>query len=221
MVTQKQHSKRKWQNCRSTVITDDEADNASVNTKDPDSDPTAINAGIRSLLGLFQRVTYLGITATPFANIFIDPTIDEDLFPADFIYTLKPPTDYIGAERIFGENSDSEHMLEEIDTVEKEAYIPTKHKKDLIVDDLPSDMYKAAYYFLLVNAIRDYRGDLGTHRTMMVHVSLFTDVQGQIKDIYGLSTYNLRCVTTRNYRLKKQKKYTIFTCFTKCGMSSV
>ena len=187
------------------LLIDDEADNASVNTKDPDSDPTAINAGIRSLLGLFQRVTYLGITATPFANIFIDPTIDEDLFPADFIYTLKPPTDYIGAERIFGENSDSEHMLEEIDMIEKEAYIPTKHKKDLIVDDLPSDMYKAAYYFLLVNAIRDYRGDNGTHRTMMVHVSLYTDVQGQIKDIYNEWLGNVQSALRNYSKLSAEK----------------
>ena len=110
------------------LLIDDEADNASVNTKDADSDPTAINAAIRKLLGLFQRVTYLGITATPFANIFIDPTIDEDLFPADFIYTLKPPTNYIGAERIFGEDSDSDHMLVQIDVDEKENYIPAKHK---------------------------------------------------------------------------------------------
>ena len=167
------------------LLIDDEADNASVNTKDADSDPTAINASIRTLLGMFQRVTYLGITATPFANIFIDPTIDEDLFPADFIYTLKPPTNYIGAERIFGENSDSSFMLEEIDQDAKEVYIPAKHKKDLIVDDLPADMYEAAYYFLLVNAIRDYREDRGTHRTMMVHVSHYTDVQGQIAEIYN------------------------------------
>ena len=180
------------------LLIDDEADNASVNTQDPDSDPTTINKGIRSLLGLFERVTYLGITATPFANIFIDPTIDEDLFPADFIYTLKPPTNYIGAERIFGESSDSEHMLVEIDTGEKDVYIPTRHKKDLIVEDLPSDMYKAAYYFLLVNAIRDLRGDSGTHRTMMVHVSLYTNVQEQIKEIYNEWLVNVQSAL-RNY----------------------
>lgn len=45
----------------------------SVNTKDPDSSPAAINDCVRRLLGKFSKATYLGITATPFANIFIDP----------------------------------------------------------------------------------------------------------------------------------------------------
>lgn len=55
------------------MLIDDEADNASVNTKDEDSQPAAINDCIRRLLNLFSKTTYLGITATPFANIFIDP----------------------------------------------------------------------------------------------------------------------------------------------------
>lgn len=54
------------------LLIDDEADNASVNTKDMDS-PTAINAAIRKLLKLFVKANYVGFTATPYANIFIDP----------------------------------------------------------------------------------------------------------------------------------------------------
>ena len=145
------------------MLIDDEADNASVNTKDEDSQPAAINDCIRRLLNLFSKTTYLGITATPFANIFIDPEKDDDLFPADFIYALSAPTNYIGADRIFGENSDSDHMLQEIDIEELEACFPPKHKKDFVVEDLPEDLYEATYYFLLLNAIRDYRGDLTEH----------------------------------------------------------
>lgn len=140
----------------------------SFNTKDEDSQPAAINDCIRRLLNLFSKTTYLGITATPFANIFIDPEKDDDLFPADFIYALSAPTNYIGADRIFGENSDSDHMLQEIDIEELEACFPPKHKKDFVVEDLPEDLYEAAYYFLLLNAIRDYRGDLTEHRSMVL-----------------------------------------------------
>ena len=91
------------------LLIDDEADNASVNTKSEDESPAAINACIRMLLNGFYQASYLGITATPFANIFINPeTEDEmrgdDLFPRDFIYSLSPPTNYIGADRVFGEN---------------------------------------------------------------------------------------------------------------------
>ena len=85
------------------LLIDDEADNASVNTKSEDDSPAAINACIRQLLHEFNQASYLGITATPFANIFINPEtedemIGDDLFPRDFIYSLAPPTNYIGAD---------------------------------------------------------------------------------------------------------------------------
>lgn len=165
------------------LLIDDEADNASVNTKDPDTLPTAINDCIRRLLLLFSRTTYLGVTATPFANIFIDPGNDEDLFPADFIYALSPPTDYIGADRIFGDDGDLSDMIRPIDIFDLQRYFPDGHKKELVVSGLPDDLYEAANYFLLVNAIRDFRGDTTEHRSMMVHISLFTAVQNQIADI--------------------------------------
>ena len=87
------------------LLIDDEADNASVNTKSEDDSPAAINACIRQLLHEFNQASYLGITATPFANIFINPEtedemIGDDLFPRDFIYSLAPPTNYIGADKI-------------------------------------------------------------------------------------------------------------------------
>lgn len=151
------------------LLIDDEADNASVNTKDPDSSPAAINDCIRRLLLLFSKTTYLGITATPFANIFIDPENNEDLFPADFIYALSAPTDYIGADRIFGDDGDHYGMLEPIDIFDLESCFPAKHKKDFVVSSLPDDLYEAANYFLLANAIRDYRGDNTEHRSIQKH----------------------------------------------------
>lgn len=167
-------------------LIDDEADNASINTKDPDSSPAAINDCIRRLLMLFSKTTYLGITATPFANIFIDPDNYDDLFPSDFIYALSPPTDYIGADRIFGDDGDHYSMLETIDPYDLESCFPAKHKKEYVVTYLPDDLYEAAYYFLLVNAIRDYRGDTTAHRSMMVHISLFTLVQTQIAEMLAV-----------------------------------
>lgn len=168
------------------MLIDDEADNASVNTKNPDSQPAAINDCIRRLLSLFSKATYLGITATPFANIFIDPEADDDLFPADFIYALSAPTNYIGAERIFGDDADYANMLIPVNVKNLDEIFPPKHKKDLVVRSLPDDMLEAAGYFLLVNAIRDLRGDITEHRSMMVHVSRFTKVQNQIAELYNV-----------------------------------
>lgn len=187
------------------LLIDDEADNASVNTKDSDSQPAAINDCIRRLLLLFSKTTYLGITATPFANIFIDPGNDDDLFPADFIYALSPPTNYIGAERIFGDDGDYSNMLVPIDIYGLEDCFPPKHKKDFVVADLPEDLYEAAYYFLLVNAVRDIRGDVAEHRSMMVHISLYTLVQNQIADIMRVWLDQVKS-DLRNYaQLPKEK----------------
>ena len=79
------------------LVIDDEADSASVNTRPANEDPTAINRRIRSLLRLFTHSSYVGFTATPFANVFIDPDTDpemleSDLFPRDFIYSLEAPS---------------------------------------------------------------------------------------------------------------------------------
>ena len=73
------------------LLIDDEADNASVNTRKDETDPTRTNKIIRQICTLFQNSTYVGFTATPFANVFIDPdSIDSmknaDLFPQHFIY---------------------------------------------------------------------------------------------------------------------------------------
>ncbi|WP_240328705.1 hypothetical protein [Helicobacter suis] len=53
----------------------------------------------------FKKYSYVGYTATPFANIFINYELKKDnlpdLFPQDFIYALDVPTNYFGAQKIF------------------------------------------------------------------------------------------------------------------------
>ncbi|EKN4736850.1 hypothetical protein FG473_000379 [Yersinia enterocolitica] len=179
---------------KSLLLIDDEADNASVNTNDPEKDPTAINKAIRSLLKLFRQASYLGITATPYANIFINPeSVDEmtgdDLFPRDFIYTLSPPTNYIGAEAIFGGDEQLpakyKDALKSIYAKEMDAFFPFNHKKEHAVTELPPSMIEAMAYFLLATGIRDIRGDSNSHHSMMIHTSRFTHVQDQIRDLAG------------------------------------
>jgi len=99
------------------LVIDDEADHASVDTReqifdengnpDPDHDPTAINSCVRQLLRAFEKSAYVGYTATPFANIFIHErgaTAEEgeDLFPRSFIINLSAPSNYVGPARVFG-----------------------------------------------------------------------------------------------------------------------
>ena len=134
------------------LLIDDEADNASVNTNSEEKDPTAINKAIRNILTCFRQASYLGITATPFANIFIDPDTDEstrDLFPKDFLTVLPTPELYIGADKIFG-NGDADEWNNDIpptrtggiygdsiipiENEEQQSFYVFKHKKELAND---------------------------------------------------------------------------------------
>jgi len=168
------------------LMIDDEADNASINTNDPGKDPTRVNSGIRELLKLFRRTTYVGFTATPFANIFVNPDSQEqmlgdDLFPRDFIYTLQAPTNYFGTQRIFLEDSGSQLHLRRMEDVE--TVIPARHRSSLQVPGLPASLLEALCVFLVSNAIRDLRSEGPTHRSMLVNVSQFTNVQDQVEEL--------------------------------------
>ncbi len=65
------------------LLIDDEADNASINTAYGKGAISKINSQLRKLLSQFSRASYVGYTATPFANIFIDPDAE------NFTYTYK------------------------------------------------------------------------------------------------------------------------------------
>lgn len=166
------------------LLIDDEADNASVTTK-PGEDPTTINKNIRKILKLFSKASYVGFTATPFANIFIDPDstqemLGDDLFPRDFIYALEAPTNYIGAATIFPKEGKYHFMIQ--DNSDCESYIPIKHKKTCVPGEIPLSLKKAIASFFIANAVRDLRGQKTKHRTMMVNVSVYVDVQKKIAD---------------------------------------
>lgn len=166
------------------LLIDDEADNASVNTKA--EDVTAINKGIRKLLALFNRANYVGFTATPYANVFIDPDSEEemlkhDLFPRDFIYALEAPDNYIGARSIFGEDAPYGYMLESNDDCE--YALPIIHQKEDVLQHIPETLKEALAAFFIANAVRDLRGDTRSHRTMMINISRFIAVQNQITKV--------------------------------------
>ena len=167
------------------LLIDDEADNASINTRQ-DNDPTTINKHIRKLLNLFKEWSYIGVTATPFANIFILPEKTEemendDLFPADYIYALDAPTNYIGSNEIFGDNASFSKSLITID--DAQDFFPYGHKQDICLPCLPDSLYAALRYFLLANVVRDIKGDDTTHRSMLINVSRFVKVQEQISKL--------------------------------------
>ena len=174
-----QMSKGSHQLALPLLLIDDEADNASVNAK-KDEDPATINKLIREILKRFVKSTYVAYTATPFANVFINPDND-DLFPSNFVYSLNTPTNYIGAAGIFSESGSHQYQVQDI--TDADTVFPYKHKKDLTFPSLPRSLCEAVEAFLLSCAIRDLRKEPLRHRSMLVNVTRFTDVQGRLSNL--------------------------------------
>jgi hypothetical protein len=171
------------------LLIDDEADYASLNTNE-ETNPTAINLGIRNILARFSRSSYIGFTATPFANVFIDDENDQDLFPRDFIYSLDSPSNYVGANATFGTSEEAnESKLHILDDAEDE--FPIGHKPTLNVASLPESLRAAIRTFLITNAIRDLRNQ-DKPRSMLVNVSRFKKVQGQVFELVAEELSGLR-----------------------------
>lgn len=186
------------------LLIDDEADNASINTNKDDLDPTQTNAMIRRVLGLFAKSCYVGYTATPFANIFINPDaysddVREELFPRDFIYCLDAPTTYFGAEKVFLNEATSQSIVRPIDDCED--FIPHAHKRDDPVPELPPSLYRALDEFIVARAIRNLRGQAGKHCSMMVNVSRFVPVQKAVRDFLSLREKRIREAVLANYAM--------------------
>ena len=166
------------------LLIDDEADNASINVAYSKNDVSTINDLLRQLLKMFSKSAYVGYTATPFANIFIDPTsegdmVADDLFPRSFIVSLDAPTNYLGARRVFLE--EPEDFLRWIE--DSEDLLPVRHKKNHPIVQLPESLVDAIRAFVLTRAIRITRGDAHKHSSMLVNASRFVAVQNDLRTL--------------------------------------
>ncbi len=192
------------------LLIDDEADNASINTKDGKkkgvnkNDVTAINGCIRELLDAFEKSAYVGYTATPFANIFINPDSEtpkhgEDLFPRSFILNVSPPSNYVSPSRVFGLDGDPDAGIEPKQEIplyrlvdDHEDIFQPGHKKDLAVHELPGTLKKALACFVLVCAARRARNQKEVHNSMLVHVTRYIDVQHQVAQLVQQQVDSIR-----------------------------
>ena len=183
------------------LMIDDEADNASINTKDrpgahdEETNITKINKLIRLVLNRFEQSSYVGYTATPFANIFINPEAERDdegrdLFPRDFIVNVRPSSRYVGPAKVFGYSRDVDagidgvHPLPIVRNVgDHEDSFPLKHKQEHRPDSLPGTLKEAILAFVLSCAARRARGQRKVHNSMLIHVTRFINVQKHVKEL--------------------------------------
>lgn len=170
------------------LVIDDEADEASINVAKTRDERTRVNGSIVDLLKLFKRVAFVGYTATPYANFFIDASAPEDLYPRDFIIPLGSSPEYFGYERIFGrertrydENDrdiDGLDMIRSVTAQEAAAVKPERGQTAPFKLDLrrAPALQEALDWFLLSTAARIARGQGDKHSSMLIHTSQLTAI---------------------------------------------
>jgi hypothetical protein len=169
------------------LIIDDEADQASVdanyirnknklirknkslkiNKALLNNEATRINKLIKGIIDSFKKSAYVGYTATPFANVFIDSDgAYSNLYPHSFIHILPKPDEYFGAHEIFGK----QEFLD--------AYVITdgvEDKKDanelLESKGFPPSLHDSIISFLICMAIRLKRGEENKAMSMLIHIN--------------------------------------------------
>lgn len=182
------------------IVVDDESDWGSPNTRDT-ADPASVNRAIRALLDVSTRSSYLAITATPFANIFIDDqatfefvekqvqgapadngtrTVLKDLFPSDYIRVMAPPDTYLGIGTYFPEGGHSAINTEVDDCL---SIIPIKHKNHHTIPILPESMKTAIIEFFLGTAVRRIRDQKQRAASMLINVSRFKSVERRVSEL--------------------------------------
>ena len=194
------------------LVIDDEADQASINTggnrdlglrdddetEDGDSAPSRTNALIRSILGRAPMAAYVAYTATPFANILVNPSANDrefgiDLFPKDFVIQLPRPAGYTGTEELFGVSAQERDVLRvipesDVRVLKGSPRRRRRSRSEIVVtreiSPLPASLTDALLAFCLVGAIRELRcrqdGRALQAHTMLVHVSMLKDDQARI-----------------------------------------
>ena len=167
------------------MFIDDEADYATPNSKASRDEISKTPEIIRKILNLFERSTYVGYSATPFANIFMDPFVEDrwegdNLFPSDFMVRVPTPENYAGQNFYFeGDHYGKADPVVIID--DNESMLPySGHKKTTPVGDISESLKEAVLAFILSNAIRNDRGDSKKHKTMMVNITHLNALQQQI-----------------------------------------
>ena len=181
------------------LVIDDECDQASVNTKSNSHDMTAINGAIRQLLEVLPAVSYVGYTATPFANVLISPYAKsgeglDDLYPKDFITALPTPAQYFGAKKLFGippmdaeKPTAAEEGLDMIRPVPEEDVSSlqpaTRGEKDDFHPEMCGSLQDALLYFFACCAARRARGHGHEHMTMLVHTSPYIVMHNRVANL--------------------------------------
>ena len=171
------------------IVIDDEADQASINTKrigdkpsEEDIERTAVNQLIVDLVNgknadgsiaqtQFQAMNYVSFTATPYANV-LNEASDASLYPKNFICNLPEPKEYFGPKVIFGSYEESEKYpgLSIIRTIPSNEMAMLRDVHNGTASSVPDEMKKSVAWFLSSAALLRKQG----HKkpiSMLIHTT--------------------------------------------------
>ena len=176
----------------------------SPSTAADETNPSVINRLIRRLLTQMRRVSYVGYTATPFANVLIghedfDREVYEDLYPADFIISLPQPAGYVGPERLFGRSALPGESGEDVHGIDVLRQVPDWEAAALLdsrvsssAGQLPPTLQLALTDFVLALAARDTRTGAQPTASMLIHASSRVAQQDTLVELVRNSLAELR-----------------------------
>jgi hypothetical protein len=164
------------------LIIDDECDQATVNAGTKEK-RNAINNALMNILDptFLPKNSYVGYSATPFANILADTTDVGGIYPKDFVVSLKASPGYFGAAKLFGtdmldgdeDSPQAADIVRNIPESEADKVCPPKKRADAEKWNpiMQAELEKSIMWFVLATATRWARGDEDKWSTMMVHTS--------------------------------------------------
>lgn len=184
---------------RAVLIIDDESDQATPNTQSDRDLVSTINRRVRDIWKEVRTGTYVAYTATPFANMFIDPNDDEDLYPDDFAMVLPKPEGYMGADSFFnvtqnadaGEDEPIYSLARVIDPAEAEVLVPKGKDIDAFEPAITESLDDAIRWFIIATAIRQLRTGQSSHSSMLLHTSHRVAAHQLVKDVVADFTASL------------------------------
>lgn len=158
------------------LIIDDEADQASLNTRERKADGTrsAINDRIVELRGFFEKNTYLQVTATPQALFLQTP---HHAFRPKFTVLSHPGSDYVGGDDFFGDDS---KLVREFDLNDITVLAPGAQPTPRL--DIPRSLLKALDVFMIGATFKRMR-DPDQNCAFLCHVSTRTSDHKHIVDL--------------------------------------
>ena len=189
------------------LVIDDEADQASVNTRkmsealdEEELERTAVNHLIIDLvngrnadgsktMAPFQAMNYISFTATPYANV-LNEAYESSLYPKNFISSLPESKEYFGAKVIFGSCSDEIYPgLDIIRNIPDSEIKTLKSVHEGASFSIPEEMKKSVAWFLCAAAVLRSRG----HKkpiSMLIHTTALQN--GHLSEYEALKDWLIR-----------------------------